>query len=62
MKECPNKQSSGNLGNRAQSLATAPQERVAPRGATFGTSGGANASMQSLAGKSMIALQVFSVV
>uniref|UniRef100_M1DEA1 Gag-pol polyprotein n=1 Tax=Solanum tuberosum TaxID=4113 RepID=M1DEA1_SOLTU len=43
MKECPkNKQGSGNPGNRAQSSLVAPPDRAAPRGATFGTGGGAN--------------------
>ena len=43
MKECPkNMQGSGNQGNRAQSSSVSPPDRVAPRGATSGTGGGAN--------------------
>ena len=43
MKECTkNKQGSGYLGNRAQSSYVSPQEKDAPRGATFGTGGGEN--------------------
>uniref|UniRef100_M1DQT2 Gag-pol polyprotein n=1 Tax=Solanum tuberosum TaxID=4113 RepID=M1DQT2_SOLTU len=43
MRECPkNKQGNGNGGNRAQSSSVAPPDRTSPRGATSGTSGGAN--------------------
>ncbi|KAH0678966.1 hypothetical protein KY284_020051 [Solanum tuberosum] len=43
MKECPkNRKGSGNKGNRAQSSSVAPPDKVAPRGAIFGTGGGAN--------------------
>ncbi|KAG5576677.1 hypothetical protein H5410_056811 [Solanum commersonii] len=35
-------QGCGNGGNRAQSSSIAPPDRVAPRGATSGTSRGAN--------------------
>ncbi|KAH0657055.1 hypothetical protein KY285_031937 [Solanum tuberosum] len=43
LKECPkNKHGSGNPGNRAQSSSESPPDRAAPRGATFGTGGGAN--------------------
>uniref|UniRef100_M1DVX7 Gag-pol protein n=1 Tax=Solanum tuberosum TaxID=4113 RepID=M1DVX7_SOLTU len=43
MPECPkNRQGNGNGGNRAQSSSVAPPDRVAPRGATSGTSGGTN--------------------
>jgi len=43
MKECPdNMPSNGNRGNRAQSSLVAPPDKAAPRGATFGTDGGAN--------------------
>ena len=42
MRECPkNKQGGGNLDNKAQYSSLAPLDRVAPRGATFGTNGGA---------------------
>ncbi|KAK4733525.1 hypothetical protein R3W88_007786 [Solanum pinnatisectum] len=43
MKDCPkNRQSNGNQVNRAQSSLIALPDRAAPRGATFGTGGGAN--------------------
>ncbi|KAH0694961.1 hypothetical protein KY285_022058 [Solanum tuberosum] len=43
MKECPkNKQSNENLGSRAQSSPAAPPDRMASRGATSSTGGGAN--------------------
>uniref|UniRef100_M1DET5 Retrotransposon gag protein n=1 Tax=Solanum tuberosum TaxID=4113 RepID=M1DET5_SOLTU len=42
-KECPEKwQGSGNQGYRVQSSSVAPPDRVAPRGANFGTGGGTN--------------------
>ncbi|XP_015081475.1 uncharacterized protein LOC107025156 [Solanum pennellii] len=41
--KCPkNKQGGGYPGHRAQSLSVAPTDKVAPRGATSGTAGGAN--------------------
>ncbi|KAH0679031.1 hypothetical protein KY284_020116 [Solanum tuberosum] len=43
MKECPKKrQGSGNLSNRAQASSVSPLDRMAPRGATSSTGGGAN--------------------
>ncbi|XP_015057576.1 uncharacterized protein LOC107003818 [Solanum pennellii] len=43
MRECPkSKQCGRNGGNRDQSSSAAPPDRVAPRGATSGTSGGTN--------------------
>ncbi|KAH0642176.1 hypothetical protein KY285_034832 [Solanum tuberosum] len=43
MKECPkNWQGNGNQENIAQSSSVASPDRAAPRGATFGTGGGAN--------------------
>ncbi|XP_049344225.1 putative disease resistance protein RGA3, partial [Solanum verrucosum] len=42
-RECPkNKQVSGNLGSRAQSSSVVPPDRMAPRGSTSNTGGGAN--------------------
>ena len=42
MRECPkDNQLVQNLGNKVQSSSVAPPNRVAPRGATSGTGGGA---------------------
>ena len=43
MRDCPkNNQGGGNPDNRSQCSSVAPPNRVAPRGATSGTGGGAS--------------------